>query len=270
MKTNLLVLALAAALGSGCAGEIRGSFRRYAGPRPPSLGMGCPLTIVRGPAPAPGPGVVALGHVQCRFDDEPDRDLCRGEVRRLACEGGGNTIAAIVETAGRVEAEVLWVDARLASAPVAPPMAPVPANPPVGAPPPPIVRTTMTPPPQPPPPPPPVVRAPPPPPPPPLGPPPPPPGEPPEQLPITLNREDVVAGMTLVRNQVLFCMRQEGRTEPVTVSVEIEGTGRVRAARVEGDVTGTPLASCIEGALTRASFRRFSGRNVTVRYPFAP
>lgn len=76
--------------------------------------------------------------------------------------------------------------------------------------------------------------------------------------------------MALVKNQVQFCLRQDNITEPVTVAVEIEGTGRVIGAHVEGAVAGTATASCIEGAVSRAMFRRFSGRNITVRYPFAP
>ena len=90
------------------------------------------------------------------------------------------------------------------------------------------------------------------------------------QIPVTLDRADVLAGMALVKNQVQFCMRQESRTEPVTVAIEIEGTGRVVGSRAEGNAAGTAVASCIEGAVTRATFRRFSGRNVTIRYPFAP
>jgi hypothetical protein len=89
-------------------------------------------------------------------------------------------------------------------------------------------------------------------------------------MPVTLGRVDVLSGMALVKNQVLFCLRREGRTAPVTVAVEIEGTGRVMGAHVEGDAAGTSIASCVEGAVTRATFRRFSGRNVTIRYPFAP
>jgi hypothetical protein len=76
--------------------------------------------------------------------------------------------------------------------------------------------------------------------------------------------------MALVKNQATFCLRQEGHTSPVSVAVEIEGTGRVVSARVEGDAAGSTVASCVEGAVTRATFRRFSGRNVTIRYPFAP
>lgn len=90
------------------------------------------------------------------------------------------------------------------------------------------------------------------------------------QVPITLGRADVLAGMALVKNQVQFCMRQQSRTQPVTVAVEIEGTGRVMSSHVEGDAAGSAVASCIEGAVTRATFRRFSGRNVTIRYPFSP
>jgi hypothetical protein len=96
-----------------------------------------------------------------------------------------------------------------------------------------------------------------------------PPSPPPEPaLPITLARNDVLAGMVLVKNQVSFCLRQDNQPGPVTVAVEIEGTGHVVAARVEGSLAGSSTASCVEGAVSRALFRRFSGRDITVRYPF--
>ncbi len=303
MNSRNSVLAALAALAAGCVPTVQASMRPYvAVPPAPPQNEFCQLNVISGALPTPQPGVVVpVARLECRYQTVADQGTCRRELQKMACQNGANTLGGIQEAMGFIAAEAIYMAPQQAAAPAAAPQPmlatgpqpgdllppegtgppPTPGGPMPGAPPagppagpmtaaPPLAPATAAPAPRPGAPLPgqplpgqPVTAAPPaqtaaP------GPPPPPP------IPETLGREDVAAGMEGVRSQVLECMRGGNITTTVNVSVDIAGTGRVNNATVEGTPAGTSPGACIEAVVLGAQFRAFSGRNITVRYPYRP
>jgi hypothetical protein len=90
------------------------------------------------------------------------------------------------------------------------------------------------------------------------------------QLPETLTRDQVAAGMKLATAEVQACGRQYRQLGVITLRVAIDGrTGRVTAGRVEGPLASSPVARCVLSAVGhQARFPRFSRTPLTLRYPF--
>jgi hypothetical protein len=297
-NSSVLAIGVVAAFAGGCVPAVQPSMRPYvAVPPAPPQNEFCQLNVISGALPTPQPGVVVpVAHLECRYQAVTDQGTCRRELQKMACQNGANTLGGIQESMGFIAAEAIFMAPQPAAPPPAapppmvatgpqpgdplppegagpPPGAPLPGQPLPGAPvaaPPAMAPATAAPPPMPGAPlpgqplpgapataaPPAQTAAP--------GPPPPPP------IPETLGRADVAAGMEGVRSQVLECMRGGNITTTVNVSVEIAGTGRVNNATVEGGPAGTPPGACIEAVVLGAQFRAFSGRNITVRYPYRP
>src|SRR3990172_12626565 len=129
-------IAAAFSLG-GCEMGVQASMRPYVAvpPAPPQPDF-CQLATIAGPLPTPGPGIVPVAHIECRYQNVVDSGTCRRQVQKLACNNGANTPGGIQEGPGFIAAEAIYV----APAPpaAAPPPAPVAMGPQPGDPLPPM------------------------------------------------------------------------------------------------------------------------------------
>ena len=80
-----------------------------------------------------------------------------------------------------------------------------------------------------------------------------------------LSRTDVQNGMQRVAGGVERCRQGEGGT--ITLSVQIDTSGRVTSASPIGPFAGTPVGACAARAVRRARFPA-SKQTLTVKYPF--
>jgi len=89
-------------------------------------------------------------------------------------------------------------------------------------------------------------------------------------LPKSLARHQVAAGMKRANPAVVACRERHNQVGLVTVSVTISGaTGRVVKGRSLGPLGSTPVGKCVLKAVKGgARFGRFSGPNMTIKYPF--
>ena len=87
-------------------------------------------------------------------------------------------------------------------------------------------------------------------------------------LPDAPSRNDVKTALQGVSGQVKACRKDAGGT--ATVNVTFSGkTGRATGARVtSGPFKGTPVGSCIEGAVRRARVPRFKQSSFKVTFPY--
>ncbi len=87
-------------------------------------------------------------------------------------------------------------------------------------------------------------------------------------LPEKPTKQDVMDALKSVTPAVNSCGK--GQTGVATVSITIAGaTGSVASAKVvSGPFAGTPAAGCIEGAVKKAKFPKFSQTKFSVSYPF--
>jgi hypothetical protein len=85
-----------------------------------------------------------------------------------------------------------------------------------------------------------------------------------------LTRDQVAAGMKLAHGAVLICNEKYDQKGMVTLQVTIDGTtGRIREGRVQGDLSGSPVGTCVlEAARRDARFPKFSGQPLTFQYAF--
>jgi predicted Zn finger-like uncharacterized protein len=88
------------------------------------------------------------------------------------------------------------------------------------------------------------------------------------QLPYSLTRAQVHAGMRSISSKVRACYTKYGQSGTAIVTVVISNTGRVSKATVSGNFAGTPTGACVAQAVRSASFPRFTKSSLTVRYPF--
>lgn len=87
-----------------------------------------------------------------------------------------------------------------------------------------------------------------------------------EPLPEQPSRSDVQKGLEDVRPQLNACA--QGSHGTTYANITIVGAGRVSYAMMGGDFAGTAAGSCMAKALRTATFPRFSGASLKVRYPF--
>ena len=87
-------------------------------------------------------------------------------------------------------------------------------------------------------------------------------------LPETLGRGDVMAGMAGVQPRALACHQQYHVAGTAMVKVTIAKNGRVSTAAVQGALAGTPTGECVARAVRGASFKKFRGTPMTITYPF--
>ena len=80
----------------------------------------------------------------------------------------------------------------------------------------------------------------------------------------SLSREDVVQGLSLVKQDVKLCGHGEGL---LIVELLIGEDGKVESVKAVDDHVGTPLETCAVSAISRARFPR-SSRSLRVKYPF--
>jgi hypothetical protein len=89
-----------------------------------------------------------------------------------------------------------------------------------------------------------------------------------ENLPETLDKPTIVAGMKKVSEKVTACYKQFNVPGLANVQTTIANSGRVSNASVSGAFAGTPTGSCVEKAVKSASFPRFKSGTQTITYPF--
>lgn len=82
----------------------------------------------------------------------------------------------------------------------------------------------------------------------------------------SLSRSDVKTGMASVASRVKQC--GQGQQGTITLKVVISPSGRVISAAPSGSFSGTSVGACAARAVRSARFPKFSGSNLTVRYPF--
>jgi serine/threonine-protein kinase len=87
-------------------------------------------------------------------------------------------------------------------------------------------------------------------------------------LPETLSKADILAGISAVRSKVQAC----GDSNPdnkglLPIKITITPAGTVAGALAEGDLASTPLGGCAVAAMKQATFKK-SQKGVTVKYPF--
>jgi hypothetical protein len=89
-----------------------------------------------------------------------------------------------------------------------------------------------------------------------------------EDLPEQLTREQIKTVMRPVATQVDICYESFGIPGTADLGFELGGDGVVKHAEVQGDLAGTPTASCITQAVMKASFPRFKRKTIWIHYPF--
>ena len=90
---------------------------------------------------------------------------------------------------------------------------------------------------------------------------------PPANLPVTPDRDAVLAAMRSVQPLVEACAGE--RHGVATVQITVGSSGRVRSALVTGDFSGTPEGSCVARAVRRARFPQFTQPTFEITYPFS-
>jgi predicted Zn finger-like uncharacterized protein len=86
-------------------------------------------------------------------------------------------------------------------------------------------------------------------------------------LPQTPSRDDVISAMKGVSGAVSACAA--GQTGVAMCKISVAGaTGKVTNVDVSGPMAGTPAASCITRAVSKAKFDKFSQSSFSVAYPF--
>jgi hypothetical protein len=76
----------------------------------------------------------------------------------------------------------------------------------------------------------------------------------------TLERDDIVKGMTAVMPRARECYNQYKVPGVATVKITVSPAGRVTSAAVTGRFAGTPSGTCVENALKTARFPASAGR----------
>lgn len=87
-------------------------------------------------------------------------------------------------------------------------------------------------------------------------------------LPRSLDRPQVQAAMRGIRGQVSRCYHRYKVPGLARVQIKIHPSGKVASARIKGIFAGTPTGACIQAAVKRARFSRFSGPAMKIVYPF--
>mgnify|MGYP003429070154 CR=1 FL=1 len=90
--------------------------------------------------------------------------------------------------------------------------------------------------------------------------------QPDENLPDQPSREEVQQRLLAMRDKLVPCAGDQHGTSYANVT--IHGNGRVAHSTIEGAFARSPAGSCMARALRTATFPRFSGPQLTVRYPY--
>ena len=87
-------------------------------------------------------------------------------------------------------------------------------------------------------------------------------------LPAKLTAKDLMAGISKVKSAAKACGPKNGVSGvKIPVKLSIKGsTGKVISAKASGEYAGKPVAKCIEGALSKASFDKFSATQQGFKY----
>lgn len=91
-------------------------------------------------------------------------------------------------------------------------------------------------------------------------------------LPATLSATDIRDGMTAIKPKARAC--GEAHDAPsnarLRVKLAVEGkTGRVMSVTAMAPWTGTPLGTCVEAVVRKATFPRFRKERLAAMYPFS-
>jgi hypothetical protein len=87
-------------------------------------------------------------------------------------------------------------------------------------------------------------------------------------LPDSLGRSEVVAGMGKVKARVIACYDQYKVPGVANVALTIANSGKVQSANVTGTFAGTPTGDCVAKAVKGASFPPWRGAAMTINYPY--
>ncbi|HEX4462986.1 MAG TPA: GYF domain-containing protein [Polyangia bacterium] len=89
-----------------------------------------------------------------------------------------------------------------------------------------------------------------------------------DSLPETLDKSQIVSGMSKVKGRVQGCFDQYKVPGMATVAITIGTSGRVSSANVTGQFAGTPTGDCVAKAVKSAGFSRFKGSPISFVYPY--
>lgn len=89
------------------------------------------------------------------------------------------------------------------------------------------------------------------------------------RLPGELTRGDIVNAMSRIKPRAEQCFAETKTPSLINVKLTVASSGRVTAAKVQGDVAGTPAGDCLEAAARAATFRSFNRPSLTLTWPFA-
>ncbi len=84
-----------------------------------------------------------------------------------------------------------------------------------------------------------------------------------------LDSSAIDVGMERVRPMVTSCLGPSRAGTTWNVRLTIRNDGRPTDVRAEGETEDPQVAACLEGAISGAMFRPFTGAPVTITYPFS-
>ena len=88
------------------------------------------------------------------------------------------------------------------------------------------------------------------------------------KLPTTMDQGLVKALMDMVNADLGACYEMFGKAGDVPVDVVVAPSGKVKIAKVAGDLSGTPTAECVERMVKNLTFPKFVGRDARLQWPF--
>ena len=88
------------------------------------------------------------------------------------------------------------------------------------------------------------------------------------KLPTTMDQGKVKKLMDLVNSDLGACYEMFGKAGDVPVDVVVASSGKVKVAKVAGDLAGTPTAVCVERMIKALVFPKFIGRDARLQWPF--
>jgi len=83
-----------------------------------------------------------------------------------------------------------------------------------------------------------------------------------EQLPQKLSQRDIAMGLRAPKKSAKQCGQTHNSSEVVRVHVTISGNGTVKQVTAKGLHKGTPLGTCVEGFLSKATFPQFQNQTM--------
>jgi hypothetical protein len=89
------------------------------------------------------------------------------------------------------------------------------------------------------------------------------------KLPSMLPQRMVKALMELVSVDLLACYEQFGVGGQAPTDIVVAPNGRVKHAKVVGQLAGTPTGKCVERLVKNLSFPKFSGEEARLQWPFS-